>query len=72
MGFRETFVDGQEFFQQGAQFTGVQRVGSIGLCFFGIVVHFHEDTIDSGRDRRASQQRNKFGLSAAGRIAIFL
>ena len=56
-----------EHFRQQLQ---VERIGAVGLGLRGIVVHFHEDAVHSGRDRGARQQRNEFGLAAALPTAV--
>ena len=69
---RQTLLHRQQLFQDGAQFSGIERVRSIGFGFLGIIVDFHKYTVDAGRHRRARQHRDELRLAAAGGVSVFV
>ena len=49
----ERLLDRLQFFQKCAQIACVARIGAVAFRLLGIVMDFHEHTVDTGRDRRA-------------------
>ena len=71
MGFRDRLLNGQEFFQHGAQFGGFEGIGAVGLRFLGIVVDLHEYAVHAGGDGSAGEKWDEFGLPAADGVVAF-
>ena len=61
-------MDGEELFEQGLEELKVEGVGAIGFGAVRIVVNFDEEAVNTGRDRSAREQRNKFRLAATDSV----
>src|SRR5277367_1861978 len=57
----------QQLLQHFTQLDRLERIRSVGLCLFGIVMHFQKKAIDSGRHGGTRQYWNELRLAAADR-----
>ena len=60
----------QQFFQHSAQIAAVEGIRAVAFGVFGIVVDFHENSVDAGGNGCPRQDGNEFGLAAADRGLI--